>query len=80
MALLTASLCEGFLHIVSLRVDCFELKDAVGTVLEEVFKVVPDGALTFFPSYKLLDKLCARWKSTGQWVRLSNKKEFFVGK
>lgn len=76
----TACLSEGFLHLVSLRVNCFDLKDAVGTVLEEVFKVVPDGALTFFPSYKLLDKLCARWKSTGQWVRLSNQKELFVGK
>ena len=80
MALLTASLCEGFLHIVSLRLDFFELKDAVRTVLEEVFKMVLDGAHIFFPRYKLLDKFCARWKSTGQWVRLSNKKEFFVGK
>lgn len=80
LSITTVCLCEGFLHLVSLRVNCFDLKDAVGTVLEEVFKVVPDGALTFFPSYKLLDKLCARWKSTGQWVRLSNQKELFVGK
>lgn len=48
-------------------------------MLEEVFKVVPDGALTFFPSYKFLDKLCTRWKSTGQWDRLSNVKDLFVG-
>jgi Fanconi anemia group J protein len=41
--------------------------------------VVPDGALIFFPSYKLLDKLCSRWKSTGRWERLSNVKELFVG-
>ena len=47
--------------------------------LEEIFKVSPDGALVFFPSYKLLDKLCDRWKSTGQWTRLSSVKQLFIG-
>lgn len=51
----------------------------MGTVLEEVCKIVPDGALIFFPSYKLMDKLCARWRSTGQWRRLSDEKQLFVG-
>lgn len=58
--------------------DGYSFQDALGVVLEEVFKVVPDGALTFFPSYKFLDKLCARWKSTGQWGRLSSVKELFL--
>lgn len=60
--------------------DGYSFQDALGVVLEEVFKVVPDGALTFFPSYKFLDKLCARWKSTGQWGRLSSVKELFLEK
>ncbi len=54
-------------------------KDALGTVLEEICKVVPDGALIFFPSFKLLDKLCARWQATGQWTRLLEEKQLFVG-
>lgn len=56
------------------------MKDAVGKALEVIFDVVPGGSLVFFPSYKLMDKLCSRWHETGQWLRLVAKKPLFVGK
>lgn len=56
------------------------MKDALGASLEEICKVVPGGALVFFPSYKLLDKLQMRWFQTGQWSRLNAEKPVFVGK
>ncbi|CAK9222563.1 unnamed protein product [Sphagnum troendelagicum] len=58
--------------------DGYAFQDALGTVLEEICKVVPDGALIFFPSFKLLDKLCTRWQATGQWTRLLEEKQLFV--
>lgn len=33
----------------------------------------------FFPSYKLMEKLCNRWSETGQWSRLNAEKSLFVG-
>lgn len=62
----------NFLHII--------LKDALGKSLEDIFKTVQGGCLVFFPSYKLMDKLCKRWCETGQWSQLNAKKPLFVGK
>ncbi|KAJ7532665.1 hypothetical protein O6H91_13G014200 [Diphasiastrum complanatum] len=58
--------------------ETYTFQDAVGAALENICKVVPGGALIFFPSYKLLDKLCRRWKATGQWARLSEDRRLFV--
>ncbi|KAK7283806.1 hypothetical protein RIF29_13552 [Crotalaria pallida] len=58
--------------------DVYAFQDAVGTSLEEIFKIVPGGCLVFFPSYKLMDKLCKRWSETGQWSRLNAEKPLFV--
>ncbi|KAL2895246.1 Fanconi anemia group J protein-like protein [Bienertia sinuspersici] len=58
--------------------DGYDFQDAVGESLEELFKVVPGGSLVFFPSYKLMDKLCKRWSETGQWSRLNARKPVFV--
>lgn len=55
------------------------MKDALGKSLEEIFKIVPGGCLVFFPSYKLMGKLCKRWHGTGQWSQLNEKKNLFVG-
>nr|CAB3457805.1 unnamed protein product [Digitaria exilis] len=41
-----------------------ESQDELGTSLEEICRIVPGGALVFFPSYKLLDKLQVRWSQT----------------
>ncbi|KAK7402386.1 hypothetical protein VNO78_14615 [Psophocarpus tetragonolobus] len=58
--------------------DGYAFQDAVGKSLEEIFKIVPGGCLVFFPSYKLMDKLCNRWSETGQWSRLNAEKPLFV--
>ncbi|XP_028765231.1 Fanconi anemia group J protein homolog isoform X1 [Neltuma alba] len=58
--------------------DGYAFQDAVGRSLEEIFKTVPGGCLVFFPSYKLMEKLCNRWSETGQWSRLNAEKSLFV--
>ncbi|KAK8956244.1 hypothetical protein KSP40_PGU015290 [Platanthera guangdongensis] len=58
--------------------DNYTFQDSLGETLEEICKIVPGGALVFFPSYKLLEKLHARWHQTGQWSRLNAQKELFI--
>ncbi|XP_004499955.1 uncharacterized protein [Cicer arietinum] len=58
--------------------DGYAFQDAVGRSLEEIFKIVSGGCLVFFPSYKLMEKLCNRWSETGQWSRLNAEKSLFV--
>ncbi|KAK7280803.1 hypothetical protein RJT34_25870 [Clitoria ternatea] len=58
--------------------DGYTFQDAVGKSLEEIFKIVPGGCLVFFPSYKLMEKLCNRWSETGQWSRLDAEKPLFI--
>ncbi|KAK3129502.1 hypothetical protein QOZ80_6BG0480720 [Eleusine coracana subsp. coracana] len=58
--------------------DNFSFQDELGASLEEICRIVPGGALVFFPSYKLLDKLKARWTRTGQWARLNAQKRVFI--
>ncbi|CAN6463879.1 unnamed protein product [Victoria cruziana] len=58
--------------------DNYAFQDSLGASLEEICKVVPGGVLAFFPSYKLMDKLCCRWKHTGLWSRLCERKPVFV--
>ncbi|RDX73613.1 Fanconi anemia group J protein-like protein, partial [Mucuna pruriens] len=58
--------------------DGYAFQDAVGKSLEAIFKIVPGGCLVFFPSYKLMEKLCNRWSETGQWSRLNVEKSLFV--
>nr|DAD46536.1 TPA_asm: hypothetical protein HUJ06_016473 [Nelumbo nucifera] len=58
--------------------DGYAFQDALGASVEEICKIVPAGALVFFPSYKLMEKLCNRWRETGQWSRLNAQKTLFV--
>ncbi|CAL5082743.1 unnamed protein product [Urochloa decumbens] len=58
--------------------DNSSFQDELGASLEEICRIVPGGALVFFPSYKLLDKLQMRWSQTGQWARLNAQKHVFV--
>ncbi|GMI82426.1 hypothetical protein like AT1G20720 [Hibiscus trionum] len=58
--------------------DQYAFQDALGKSLEEIFKIVPGGCLIFFPSYKLMEKLCDRWRNTGQWLQLKARKPLFV--
>lgn len=58
--------------------DAYSFQDELGASIEEICRIVPGGALVFFPSYKLLDKLKVRWSQTGQWARLNAQKPVFV--
>eukprot|EP00850_Spirogloea_muscicola_P004440 SM000019S04984 [mRNA] locus=s19:321229:329309:- [translate_table: standard] len=57
--------------------DSLSFQDSLGKLLEDCSSIVPDGLLVFFTSYKLLDKLCVRWHTTGQWSRINAKKPLF---
>ncbi|KAL0747529.1 hypothetical protein Bca101_029531 [Brassica carinata] len=59
--------------------DEYPFQDALGKSLEEICSIVPGGSLVFFPSYKLMEKLCTRWRETGQWSRLRLEKDIFIG-
>ncbi|GMI91400.1 hypothetical protein like AT1G20720 [Hibiscus trionum] len=58
--------------------DQYAFQDALGKSLEEIFKIAPGGCLIFFPSYKLMEKLCDRWRNTSQWSQLKARKPLFV--
>lgn len=55
---------------------CFQ--DGLGETLLALFVRIPEGALVFFPSYSLLDKLITRWKTTGLWDSFSATKRVVV--
>ncbi|AAF80633.1 F2D10.24 [Arabidopsis thaliana] len=58
--------------------EAYAFQDALGKSLEEICTIVPGGSLVFFPSYKLMEKLCTRWHETGQWSRLCLKTDLFI--
>ncbi|CAM8972259.1 unnamed protein product [Rhodiola kirilowii] len=58
--------------------NAYIFQDALGKAIEEICKVVPGGALVFFPSYNLMEKLQSRWCATGQWSQLNTLKSVFV--
>mmetsp|Transcript_26385 Transcript_26385/g.63644 ORF Transcript_26385/g.63644 Transcript_26385/m.63644 type:complete len:1056 (-) Transcript_26385:54-3221(-) len=53
----------------------YTYQDAVGALVSKICTSVPDGVLVFFPSYKLLENCCERWKDTGTWRELETKKK-----
>lgn len=52
----------------------FSFQDSLGDALFDYCKVVPGGVLVFFPSYRLMDQLHMRWKSSGAWEKLHKTK------
>lgn len=55
----------------------FEYQDAIGSSLLAVASSIPAGMLCFFPSYRMLEKMSDRWKTTGVWAELEKKKQIF---
>ena len=45
--------------------NTFGFQDAIGQAVLEICSATPDGVLVFLPSYAMLEKLMARWRSTG---------------
>ncbi|KAK7481564.1 hypothetical protein BaRGS_00027213, partial [Batillaria attramentaria] len=59
------------------NMETFGFQDQLGQLILEVCKKVPKGVLCFLPSYKAVEKLSNRWKSTGLWRRLEAEKRVF---
>lgn len=56
----------------------FKFQDSLGAAIVEYCKVIPGGVLIFFPSYRLLNLLVQRWKSSGCWEELELTKGLVV--
>ncbi|KAH9440521.1 hypothetical protein MJO29_016345 [Puccinia striiformis f. sp. tritici] len=55
-----------------------KMQDDLGQSVINICNIIKDGVICFFPSYASLDTLTDRWKKTGLWTRLENKKKIFI--
>jgi regulator of telomere elongation helicase 1 len=53
-------------------------RSELGNTIVNVCRIVPDGILVFFPSYKLLSDTLEAWKSSEVWSRIERLKKPFV--
>ncbi|XP_067685021.1 Fanconi anemia group J protein homolog [Haliotis asinina] len=63
------------LQAVYRNVETYNFQDELGQLVFRVCKTVPHGVLCFFPSYKCLEKLTNRWKTTGLWDKMFEQKK-----
>ena len=56
----------------------FSFQDSLCESLIDYCKVTPGGILIFFPSYRLMEQLCKRWRNSGAWERLQAAKPRIV--
>ena len=54
--------------------NSYAFQDEVGRLVFNICSTIPHGVLVFLPSYKLLNDLSSRWKSTGLWTQIFDKK------
>ncbi|KAA1116221.1 ATP-dependent DNA helicase chl1 [Puccinia graminis f. sp. tritici] len=55
-----------------------KMQNDLGQSVANICNIIKDGVICFFPSYASLDTLTDRWKKTGLWTRLENKKKIFI--
>ncbi|CAG7719956.1 unnamed protein product, partial [Allacma fusca] len=60
------------------NVETFQYQDELGQLVLRVCQAMPHGILCFFPSYRLLEKVSERWRSTGLWHQLSSVKQVLI--
>ncbi|KAH3665564.1 hypothetical protein OGAPHI_003751 [Ogataea philodendri] len=51
---------------------------SLGDTILQLIKVVPDGMVVFFPSYKYLDQLVDSWKQSGLYERVARVKPIYT--
>lgn len=66
------------LQAVYRNMETFDFQDQLGQLILGVCKKVPKGVLCFLPSYKAMEKLSNRWKTTGLWKGLEAEKRVFL--
>ena len=54
--------------------NTYGFQDEVGRLILQMCSTIPHGVLVFLPSYKLLNDLTERWKATGLWSHLFERK------
>ena len=54
--------------------NTYGFQDEVGRLVLNICSTVAHGVLVFLPSYKLLNDLTERWKATGMWTKIFEKK------
>ena len=52
----------------------WHFQDEIGKLTLGICNKIAHGVLLFLPSYKLLNKLCERWQTTGLWNEIAKKK------
>ncbi|XP_041348018.1 Fanconi anemia group J protein homolog [Gigantopelta aegis] len=63
------------LQAVYRNVDTFAFQDELGQLILRVCETVPHGVLCFLSSYKMLQKVQERWKITGLWGKILQRKK-----
>jgi chromosome transmission fidelity protein 1 len=53
------------------------MTEDLGRTLINIARHTPQGLVIFFPSYQLLNKISATWRSSGLWDDLNSSKEIF---
>eukprot|EP00466_Bigelowiella_natans_P014652 jgi/Bigna1/67409/fgenesh1_pg.3_\ len=56
----------------------YSYQDSIGEIVLNICTAVPEGVLVFFPSYKLLETICERWKDTELWHQIRKEKVICV--
>ncbi|XP_077996428.1 Fanconi anemia group J protein homolog [Glandiceps talaboti] len=64
----------GILNATYKFAETFSFQDEMGQLVLGVCRSIPHGVLCFLPSYNMMDKLCNRWKITGLWEQLEQRK------
>jgi len=59
------------------NVHTLQFQDELGSVVKHVCDITPRGVLCFFTSYSTMNTMTERWKSTGLWEIISEKKQIF---
>lgn len=54
--------------------ESFSFQDEIGRLTLGICSTIAHGVLLFLPSYKMLNKLCERWQTTGLWDEILQRK------
>ncbi|KAL3858387.1 hypothetical protein ACJMK2_012978 [Sinanodonta woodiana] len=66
------------LQAVYKTMESFDFQDELGNLIHKVCMNVPHGVLCFVPSYRALEKFTERWRNTGLWRKLLQRKRVVV--